>query len=401
MVSHGLDGQKLGTYDSFQKFMAKIPAPPRPKNPVIDFSTFAMDSALMFVGRDEVLLELAEFLEIKDAPYGILKAYAGMGKTAFLANVYNHRNTKGFLPLKTNKKMIWAFHFCARFEGRDQPEVCFRSIIGQVGPQLKLDPTDYFDDDLSKFREERLPEFFYRASQALADDEQLVVVIDALDECDLDSDESIAKFLPDFLPPGVRFIVSFRVDDTAGNPVVEDSLGHLSDENQCQFKTANPLDGLTREDVVTFLRKLSTDETVPDQTTEHVWLTANTSQRGADPFFLRFVAQSIRDGRSDLRRPETLPASLEDAFDEIWLQLPDENNFLLQRILLTLALMFDLGDDEFFADYFNHHEVLLGRVLYPVDIAMIRVQAGKLLRYDGERYGLFHDRFRAFLVGDV
>ncbi|MEK9556738.1 MAG: hypothetical protein VW313_13005, partial [Gammaproteobacteria bacterium] len=90
MVSHGLDGQKLGTYDSFQKFMAKIPAPPRPKNPVIDFSTFAMDSALMFVGRDEVLLELAEFLEIKDAPYGILKAYAGMGKTAFLANVYNH-----------------------------------------------------------------------------------------------------------------------------------------------------------------------------------------------------------------------------------------------------------------------------------------------------------------------
>jgi len=401
MVSHGLDGQKLGTYDSFQKFMAKIPAPPRPKNPVIDFSTFAMDSALMFVGRDEVLLELAEFLELKDTPYGILKAYAGMGKTAFLANLYNYRHTKDFLPLKTNQKMIWAFHFCVHFEGRDQPEVCFRSIIGQVGPQLKLDPTDYFDDDLSKFREERLPEFFYRASQALADNEQLVVVIDALDESDLDSDESIAKFLPDFLPHGIRFIVSFRVDDTGGNPVVEDSLDHLSDENQYQFKTANPLDGLTREDVVTFLNKLSTDETVPDQTTEHVWLTANTSQRGADPFFLRFVAQSIRDGRSDLRRPETLPASLEDAFDEIWLQLPDDDNFLLQRILLMLALMFDLGDDEFFADYFNHHKVLPGRVLYPVDIAMIRVQAGKLLRYDGDRYGLFHDRFRAFLVGDV
>ena len=63
--------------------------------------------------------------------------------------------------------------------------------------------------------------------------------------------------------------------------------------------------------------------------------------------------------------------------------------------------MFDLGDDEFFADYFNHHEVLPGKVLYPIDIAMIRVRAGKLLRYDGDRYGLFHDRFRAFLVGGV
>ena len=401
MGSHGLDGQKLGTYDSFQKFMARIPAPPQPRNPIIDFSTFAMDSALMFVGRDDVLLELGKFLEASDTPYGILKAYAGMGKTAFLANLYNHRNIKDFIPLKTNQKIIWAFHFCAHFEFRDRPEVCFRSIIGQVGLQLKINPADYFDDDIKRFREERLPEFFYRASKALADNEQLVVVIDALDESVLDDDESISKFLPDFLPPGIRFIISFRVDNTTTNPVVEESLAHLSEGNQYQFKSANPLDGLTREDVVTFLRKLSTDETVPDQTTEHVWLTANTSQRGADPFFLRFVAQSIRDGRSDLRRPETLPASLEDAFDEIWLQLPDENNFLLHRILLTLALMFDLGDDEFFADYFNHHEVLPGRVLYPIDIAMIRVQAGKLLRYDGERYGLFHDRFRAFLVGDV
>jgi hypothetical protein len=400
MGSHGLDGQKLGTYDSFQKFMAKIPAPPQPRNPIIDFSTFAMDSARMFVGRDEVLSELGEFLEARDTPYGILKAYAGMGKTAFLANLYNHRNTKDFIPLKINQKIIWAFHFCAHFADRDQPVACFRSIIGQVGLQLKLNPADYFDDDIKKFREERLPEFFYRASKALTDDEQLVVVIDALDESDLDSDETISKFLPDFLPPGIRFIVSFRVDDTGENPVVEDSLGHLSDENQYQFKTANPLDGLTREDVVAFLEKLSADGKVQDQTAEKIWLTANTSQRGADPFFLRFVAQSIRDGRSDLRRPETLPASLEDAFDEFWLQLPDENNFLLHRILLTLALMFDLGDDEFFADYFNHHEVLSGRMLYPVDIAMARVRAGKLLRYSGDRYGLFHDRFRKFLIGD-
>jgi hypothetical protein len=380
--------------------MAKIPAPPQPKNPVIDFSTFAMDSALMFVGRDEVLSELAEFLETISIPYGILKAYAGMGKTAFLANLYNHSNSQELLPLKMHQKIIWAFHFCARFEGRDRPEVCFRSIIGQVSQELKFNPKDYFEDDVSKFREERVPEFFYKVSQALAENEQLVVIIDALDESELESDESISRFLPDFLPPKIRFILSFRVDDTASNPVVENSIGHLSEQNRYHFKTANPLDGLNRADVRTFLEKLAPGQSILQKTLEQVWLTANTHQRGADPFFLRFVAQSIRDGRADLSRPETLPVSLEDAFDEIWLQLPEDKNFLLHRILLTLALMFDLGDDEFFADYFNYHKVLPETFLYPVDIALIRIKAGKLLRYDGDRYGLFHDRFRAFLVGD-
>ncbi len=398
--SHGFDGQKLGTYDSFQKFMAKIPAPPQPKNPIIDFSIFAMDSALMFVGRSEVLLELREFLETRNTPYGFLKALAGMGKTAFLANLYNNRNSNDFLSLGSNQRVVWAFHFCAHFEGRDRPEVCFRSIIGQVAERLKFDPTDYFDDDLSKFREERLPEFFYTVSQVLDDNEQLVVVIDALDESDLDSDESISKFLPDFLPPKIRIIISYRIDETGSNPALEDSIRHVSDLNRYQFKTADPLGGLTRNDVSIFLGQLAQDETVPERTIQQIWSTANTRQQGADPFFLRFVAQSIRDGRSDLTRPETLPASLEDAFDEIWLQLPDDNNFLLHRLLLALALMFDLGDDEFFANYFNHHELLPERVLYPVDIALMRVQAGKLLRYDGDRYGLFHDRFRAFLVGD-
>ncbi|MGB0254536.1 MAG: hypothetical protein ACPF96_09330, partial [Litorivicinaceae bacterium] len=339
--AHGFDGQKLGTYDSFQKFMAKIPAPPQPKNPIIDFSIFAMDSALMFVGRSEVVLELREFLETQNTPYGFLKAFAGMGKTAFLANLYNNRNSNDLLPFESNQRVIWAFHFCAHFEGRDRPEVCFRSIIGQVAERLKFDPTDYFDDDLSKFREERLPEFFYTVSQALGDNEQLVVVIDALDESDLDSDESISKFLPDFLPPKIRIIISYRVDDTGSNPALEDTISHLSDQNRYQFETADPLDGLNRDDVEIFLAQLARGEAVPERTIQQIWLTANTRQQGADPFFLRFIAQSIRDGRSDLARPETLPASLEDAFDEIWLQLPDDNNFLLHRLLLALALMFD------------------------------------------------------------
>ena len=43
--------------------------------------------------------------------------------------------------------------------------------------------------------------------------------------------------------------------------------------------------------------------------------------------------------------------------------------------------------------------IRLGELGGEDDIAQLRSQAGKLLVYDGERYNLFHDRFRTFLVG--
>ena len=41
-----------------------------------------------------------------------------------------------------------------------------------------------------------------------------------------------------------------------------------------------------------------------------------------------------------------------------------------------------------------------GERLTPDDVASVRVKASKLLVYDEDRYGLFHDNFRVFLVGE-
>ncbi len=79
--------------------------------------------------------------------------------------------------------------------------------------------------------------------------------------------------------------------------------------------------------------------------------------------------------------------------------LPTDKDFLAHRVLLNLAIMREMGDDALFAALFNR-ERPRDQQLMPDDIAVLRVKAGKLLVYDGDRYGLFHDRFRRFLVGE-
>ena len=87
------------------------------------------------------------------------------------------------------------------------------------------------------------------------------------------------------------------------------------------------------------------------------------------------------------------------AFEHMWMGLPSTRDFLCHRVLLTLAIMRDYGDDDLFAALFNRDRPA-DDPLTPDDVAAVRVQAGKLLVYDGDRYGLFHDRFRVFLVGE-
>ena len=61
--------------------------------------------------------------------------------------------------------------------------------------------------------------------------------------------------------------------------------------------------------------------------------------------------------------------------------------------------MRDYGTDEFFVDLINKSQNNSTQI-YPNDVAKLRLAVGKLLIYDGDRYQLFHDRLRVFLVGN-
>jgi hypothetical protein len=150
-------------------------------------------------------------------------------------------------------------------------------------------------------------------------------------------------------------------------------------------------------EVRAFLERIA-DRVVTEAVLDAVWRSAAGDAEDADPFFLRFIAEGVDSGRIDLARPETVPATLDEAFDELWMRLPADHGFLVHRILGMLAIMRDYGDDEMFAALLGGAEG--AEPLTVLDVAALRAEAGKLLVYDGDRYGLVHDRFRQFLVGE-
>ena len=82
-----LDGKSLGSYDAFRALMAKIPTPPIPKDPRCDFSGMAEFHSRLFVGRGPVLDELTGAVRERTHQYVVMKALAGMGKTAIFASL--------------------------------------------------------------------------------------------------------------------------------------------------------------------------------------------------------------------------------------------------------------------------------------------------------------------------
>jgi hypothetical protein len=246
-----------------------------------------------------------------------------------------------------------------------------------------------------------------KASGLIQGPERLVVVIDALDEGIGAEKETVPSCIPAGDYPGVVFLLSYRVDENNENSRVEHQLRQIATERITQLENANPLAGLTQGDVQAYLQRLVDVygcAEAPAATQEAVWeaSTRNSPKdrpKGADPFYLRFLSDGVQSGTIRPDRAETVPESLDEAFEEMWMGLPTDEDFLCHRVLLTLGIMREYGDDELFSALFNRERDAQHR-LVPDDVATVRVKAGKLLVYDGERYGLFHDRFRVFLVGE-
>jgi len=395
------DGETLGSYDNFKKYLASIPVPPGgTDNPVIDFSDFSANKSKNFVGRRDVLAEIDQCIQTKGGHYIFLKALAGMGKSAIMAHLHQQFGP----PSAENEPVsdnIWLFHFCMHTNGRDNAVTAYRSLLVQLQKSLgtysrKRKPSmdvkelkDLFQSTLNS------------ADKKLSKmgKQKIVVVLDALDEISFTEEDNIITSIPESLQEHVVFLLSYRVDANGSNQRVESRFQGLPNDRCYTLTQANPLKGLTREDVSRFIDKLNTEQlSIPNTLIDTVWEAASTELMDyADPFYLRFVADGVEKRQYFLTRPETIPTSLNGAFEQMWLSLPNDRNFLAHRLLVTLGIMRDLGDDELFAELFTRQ---FNEPFTEEEIATIRRPIGKLLAYDGDRYGLFHDRFRFFLVGE-
>ena len=409
-----LDGRALGSWEAFKAFMAKVPTPPIPRDPKLDFTGLTAFHSRLFVGRRALLEEIAERIAAGDSQYLVLRALAGMGKTAVLASLAqaaaNLASPESAVPSAADGLVrdgdLWAVHFCMPTDGRNSPTVALRSLIAQICDHFgeKRDP--WLSQDLDKLKDELFPALLARVGPQLSDGRRLVIAVDALDEGIGAEKESVPSCMPAGTYENVVFLLSWRVDTDHSNSRVDDQLRHIAAERRAPLTHASPLMGLAAADVDAYLERLSAlgGPAPAEATRTAVWAAATAdavdgSTEGADPFYLRFLADGVQQQSVRLDRAETVPESLDDAFEQMWMGLPTDRDFLCHRVLLTLGIMREYGEDELFSELFNRERSEADR-LTPTDIAAVRVKAGKLLVYDGDRYGLFHDRFRVFLVGE-
>jgi hypothetical protein len=380
--------------------LRSAPAGARLRDPILRFDAQAAFHAESFVGRRDAIAAIERFVAERPSPMGLVAAAPGLGKSALLTHFYRKHGAP-------DAHDGWVFHFAARAEQRDNAALGLRSLVAQIEQQFarnvegakKAPPLPWSHEEL----EARLFASLTALGEAMAaKGKRAVLVLDAIDEQTPRPGgvpESIFGALPEDVPDNVVCLVSVRLDPE-GRPVGVEA-GALGLPRCSPIPGVAPLLGLTEDDVRELVRdKLGEARPelreAPQAVLDRVCEAARRREDGSlDPFYLRFLADGVRDGSVDLTQPGNVPAGLESFFDALWWGLDPASDFLLHRLLGMLAEMEGFGSDALFADALRKPEDEVARLRHGVNKLLMQAGAGS----SEARYGLFHDRFRWYVQG--
>jgi hypothetical protein len=153
-------------------------------------------TARPFFGRDDSLQRLDRWREKNPSGRMVVTALAGFGKTALLANWLRHRQASGDFA---------AFHFFSNRDDNLRPLAnAYANLLGQLSVYYGL-PDETLPEENA--RESRLRALI--DGQEPAASRPLIILLDALDECD----RLFQLPLPHTLPDGVYVVASARAPD--------------------------------------------------------------------------------------------------------------------------------------------------------------------------------------------
>ncbi|MEG3932127.1 MULTISPECIES: ATP-binding protein [unclassified Microcoleus] len=255
-----------------------------------------------FVGRKYVFDKIEDFLSNKPNGYFTIEGDPGLGKSTILAEyVRRHECVAHF------NDRLGRINCTSQF----LESVCTQLIAKYRLPYSELPP----DANQNKaFLEKLLSE----VSEQLKPGERLVIVVDALDEVDLESQDKSANilYLPRYLPKNVYFVISRRrgVDIL----FVVDTPKYLFDLMAKEYADRS------LQDVQTYIR-----QHVNEHERLRQWIQANSltvedfitqlADKSENNFmYLRCVLVEIEDGIYQDGSIESLPQGLENYYKDHW-----------------------------------------------------------------------------------
>lgn len=263
------------------------------------FDPLIEERTLHFGGRSELMRELATVCTQTDGGYFVITAPAGFGKTSVMAALV-HRTPEAF-----------AYHFFAPLYGPGTLEEGFflRNVIEQLAEwHAETDPLP----DEQQINELRA---LYQRLIRTPLKYPRTLVLDGLDEV---TQWSLAPYLSARLPDGLHVILSVR-------DVGQD---WLSEYGLPQTQTGGlTLSGLRREDVAEVLIAAGGPASGVAASQEALRELMKVAAyevdpaRGADPFYVRLLADDLAAGHLNSSQLGAQPTGLSDYLHKWWEQL--------------------------------------------------------------------------------
>ncbi|MGH2415441.1 MAG: NACHT domain-containing protein, partial [Microcystaceae cyanobacterium] len=263
------------------------------------FKSLIENRLTLFGGRNTALAQIAKFINKATGGYLVITAPAGFGKTSLMAKLVSEASE------------TFAYHFFAPYENPNSvtEEGFLRNVVEQMAHWHGC--TDTFP--------EKLPDLDARYNCLLNKslEHTHVLVIDGLDEV---TNWKIARYLSRRLPDNLHIIVTVR--DVAQDLAVNYDFPN----EQTEYLQ---LGGLTRDDVAQVMWKAGKGATVfadnPILLKEVMRVSAYQEEPtlGADPFYVRWLAEDAADGRLTPANIATQPKGLNKYLSAWWREIEE------------------------------------------------------------------------------
>ena len=255
-----------------------------------------------FVGRKYVFDKIEDFLSNKPNGYFTIEGDPGLGKSTILAEYVRRHECVA--------------HFNDRLGSPNRTSQFLESVCTQLIAKYRL-PYSELPPDANQ-NNTFLGKLLLEISEQLKPGERLVIVVDALDEVDPDSQEKSKNilYLPRYLPKNVYFVMSRRrgVDLLFG----VETPKHLFD------LMAEEYADLSLQDVRAYIRQHVNEHERLRQWIEGNGLTVEDfitqlADKSENNFmYLRCVLVEIEDGIYQDASIESLPQGLEAYYEDHW-----------------------------------------------------------------------------------
>ena len=340
-----------------------------------DFKDFMEDRTEGFVGRKFVFDAIDEFIEHNECGYFFVLGDPGIGKSAVTAH------------LVKNRKYI--HHFNIRAEGINRAETFLRNICAQLVIRFEL-PYQMLSHDVEadgKFLSTLLKE----ASEKLAGEERVIILVDALDEVEESSRKTGANilFLPPRIPKGVFFIITarpqsyqLRLECRRGEFTIEhDDSDNLGDIEEYLMKR------VTSARIKSYIKKQNLS------TQDFISVMKNRSE--GNFMYLRYVLPEIEEGAYKDLEFGKLPFGLQNYYEDHWRRMGMMAKPLPERKIKIVYVLSEVREPVSRAFIV---EVTGERELHVQEVLDEWTQFLHHHSFEGEeRFSVYHSSFNDFL----